>query len=177
MAMQTRPLENALGPRAHRAAPPSNQRSYFHTNNIYPSLRLSTVVVNDPGRYYSGKAVDMPRRPCYSQVDSFGVKISMPTPGPVSSRFLRDVNQSTVLNVIADKGPVSRSDLTRLCGLTGATITRIVSDFVNAGLVLEEPGQLSTGGRRPVMLTINPVAGYVVGIKLSAGVQLSSSAI
>ncbi|MGH9206545.1 MAG: ROK family protein, partial [Acidimicrobiales bacterium] len=47
-----------------------------------------------------------------------------------------------------------------------ATITRIAGDFVAAGLVLETMAEASNGGRRPVLLTINPTAGFVVGVKV-----------
>ncbi len=83
-----------------------------------------------------------------------------------SKRLLRDLNQSIALNLIAARGPLSRTDLGRESGLPAATISRIVGDFVAAGLVLETASDESSGGRRPILLRVNPVAGYVVGVKL-----------
>jgi N-acetylglucosamine repressor len=82
-----------------------------------------------------------------------------------SKRLLRDLNQSIVLNLIADRGPLSRTELARQSGLPPATITRIAGEFVTAGLVSEAAAE-SSGGRRPTLLRINPRAGHVVGVKL-----------
>lgn len=81
-------------------------------------------------------------------------------------RLLRDLNQSLVFNLIMEHGSISRTDLARRSGLPAATITRIVGEFLAAGLILEEPTEESSGGRPPVLLHINPTASYVVGIKL-----------
>src|SRR5581483_2827053 len=83
-----------------------------------------------------------------------------------SKRLLRDLNRSIVLNLIAERGPISRTDVAREGGLPAATITRIVGDFVQAGLVTETQSEESSGGRRPVHLRINAAAGHVVGVKL-----------
>lgn len=84
-----------------------------------------------------------------------------------SKRLLRDLNQSIVLNLILDQQPISRTELARRSGLPAATITSIIADFMLAGLVLEVASEESKGGRRPVLLGINPDAGHVVGVKLS----------
>lgn len=83
-----------------------------------------------------------------------------------SKRLLRDLNQNIVLGLIAEQGPLSRTDLARLCGLPAATITQIVGDFVAAGLVSEVTSGESSGGRRPIMLSIQARAGYAVAVKL-----------
>ena len=83
-----------------------------------------------------------------------------------SKRLLRDLNRSIVLNLIASRAPISRTDVAREGNLPAATITRIVGDFVRAGLVIETQSEESSGGRRPVHLTINPAASHVVGVKL-----------
>lgn len=81
-------------------------------------------------------------------------------------RLLRDLNQSIVFNLLMEHGAISRTDLARRSELPAATITRIVGEFLAAGLISEKPAEESSGGRPPVLLSINPAAGYVVGIKL-----------
>lgn len=83
-----------------------------------------------------------------------------------SKRLLRDINQSLVLNLIAARGPVSRTEIVHETGLPAATVTRVTREFVAAGLVSEVVADESTGGRRPILLHINPTLGYVVGVKL-----------
>lgn len=81
-------------------------------------------------------------------------------------RLLRDLNQSIVFNLLMEQGAISRTDLAKRSDLPAATITRIVGEFLAAGLISEKVAEESSGGRPPVLLSINPAAGYVVGIKL-----------
>src|ERR1700730_9454367 len=83
-----------------------------------------------------------------------------------SKRLLRDLNQNIVFNLIAEHATISRTELAKQSRLPAATITRIVGDFIAAGLVSEGASEESSGGRRPVLLSINPSAGHVVGVKL-----------
>lgn len=83
-----------------------------------------------------------------------------------SKRLLRDLNQSIVFNLIAERQSISRTELARRSRLPAATITRIVGDFLNAGLISEVVSEVSSGGRRPILLSINPAAGYAIGVKL-----------
>lgn len=78
--------------------------------------------------------------------------------------LLRKVNESAILELIREQGPISRSDLARLLHLSPPTITRIVNPLIEAGLVLEgDPGD-SKGGRRPILLTFNSRASLIVGV-------------
>lgn len=81
-------------------------------------------------------------------------------------QLLRDLNRTLVLNLLAQRGPISRTDLARQGNLPAATISRIVSEFTAAGLVSEGEAAESSGGRPPILLRINADAGYVVGVKL-----------
>ncbi|GCE10199.1 ROK family transcriptional regulator [Tengunoibacter tsumagoiensis] len=83
-----------------------------------------------------------------------------------SKGLIRDMNRSRVLNIIASHGPISRVEVARQSGLTAATITNIMNDFINADLVWETATEESSGGRPPILLRINPSAGYVIGVKL-----------
>lgn len=81
-------------------------------------------------------------------------------------RLLRDLNQSIAFNLIMEHGSISRTDLAKRSKLPAATITRIVGEFLAAGLISEKLAEESNGGRPPVLLSLNPYAGYVVGLKL-----------
>ncbi len=90
----------------------------------------------------------------------------MPHTRTGSKQLLHDINQSIVLNLIAIRGPISRTDITQESGLPAATVTRITRRLVEAGLVSEEASEESSGGRPPILLHFNPKVGYVVGVKL-----------
>ena len=80
---------------------------------------------------------------------------------------MRTLNRSIVLNAIKTNGPIDRAWIARHINLSPATVTAITADLISEGLVFEkEPGD-SRGGRRPILLAINPKGAYVVGIKLT----------
>jgi predicted NBD/HSP70 family sugar kinase len=80
---------------------------------------------------------------------------------------MRTLNRSIVLNTIKTLGPIDRARIARHINLSPATVTTITADLISEGLVFEkEPGD-SRGGRRPILLAINPKGAYVVGIKLT----------
>lgn len=80
--------------------------------------------------------------------------------------LIKRINRNLVLNVVKSRGPVSRSEIARLSGLSLATISGITAELLETGLVYEEGEGESSGGRRPVLLRLNRQAGFVVGVKL-----------
>jgi predicted NBD/HSP70 family sugar kinase len=87
---------------------------------------------------------------------------------PLGNRdFIRALNRSAVLNTIKANGPASRTDVARLTGLSGATITGITAELIADDLVFEKSSGDSRGGRRPILLAVNPRGRYVIGLKLT----------
>jgi N-acetylglucosamine repressor len=80
--------------------------------------------------------------------------------------LIRAINRSIILNTIKTNGLIDRAQIARITGLSPATVTAIAQDLIDSNLIVEkEPGD-SRGGRRPILLAINPGGGYVVGIKV-----------
>jgi N-acetylglucosamine repressor len=80
--------------------------------------------------------------------------------------LIRAINRSIILNSIKTNGLIDRAQIARITGLSPATVTAIAQDLIDSNLIVEkEPGD-SRGGRRPILLAINPGGGYVVGIKV-----------
>jgi predicted NBD/HSP70 family sugar kinase len=81
---------------------------------------------------------------------------------------LRELNRLRVLETVRERGAVSRADIARQTGLARSTVSSLVSDLNSAGLVVENgngrDAASSRGGRPPVLLTLNPGAGAVLGI-------------
>jgi len=87
---------------------------------------------------------------------------------PTGNReLIRAINHSHVLNAIKTYGPIGRADIARRTRLSPATVTSISAKLISQELVLEKAAGDSSGGRRPILLVINPKGGYVVGIKLT----------
>jgi predicted NBD/HSP70 family sugar kinase len=90
------------------------------------------------------------------------------TKHPLGNRdLIRAINRSVVLNTIKNIGPISRAEIARRTGLSAATITGITTDLIEDNLVFEKEQGDSSGGRRPILLALNPRGGFVVGLKLT----------
>lgn len=86
---------------------------------------------------------------------------------PLGNReLIRAINRSTILNRIKTHGSIPRAEIARLTGLSPATVTGITAELIQDKLVFEKESGDSSGGRRPIMLAINPNGGCVVGIKV-----------
>ncbi|MFW5714125.1 MAG: ROK family protein [Brevefilum sp.] len=85
---------------------------------------------------------------------------------PISRDLMRQMNRSLVLNTIRLDKLISRAQISRKTGLSAATISGLVSALLDEGLILEQEEGNSSGGRRPVLLSLNPSGGFVMGIKL-----------
>ena len=85
---------------------------------------------------------------------------------PVSKDLMRQMNRSLVLNTIRLEGTISRAQIARGTGLSAATVSGLAAELIGEGLIFEQEEGNSSGGRRPVLLSLNPSGGYVVGIKL-----------
>lgn len=80
---------------------------------------------------------------------------------------MRAINRSHILNIIKTYGPISRIEIAHITGLSGATVTGITAILLAEHLIMEKSAGVSSGGRRPIMLTIDPKGGYVIGIKVT----------
>jgi glucokinase-like ROK family protein len=86
---------------------------------------------------------------------------------PLGNRdLIRAINRSTILNTIKTHGAIPRAEIARLTGLSPATVSAIAAELIQENLVFEKETGDSSGGRRPIMLAINPNGGCVVGIKV-----------
>lgn len=81
-------------------------------------------------------------------------------------RLLKQVNTSVILDIVQKYGPVSRTDVAARAKLSLATVSRLVEDLVNKGVLLEVGTAKSTGGRRPVLLEFNAAAQYLIGVEV-----------
>jgi predicted NBD/HSP70 family sugar kinase len=78
--------------------------------------------------------------------------------------LLRAINERTVLDLIRQRGPVSRAQISRVSGLSKPTVSLALGALESARLV-REAGRTS-GGKGPsaLLYELNPRAGWVVGI-------------
>ncbi|MBU1090413.1 MAG: ROK family transcriptional regulator [Candidatus Omnitrophica bacterium] len=72
-----------------------------------------------------------------------------------------------ILEILRKRGPISRPDISKELGVNVVTISSYVDEFIKRNLVFEKELDVSEGGRRPVLLDLNPQAGFVIGVGLN----------
>jgi N-acetylglucosamine repressor len=92
--------------------------------------------------------------------------VARPNPPRASRSLLRDFNVSLLIELVRRAGSISRAELSRQSQLSAPTVSAIVDHLLKRGIVVETTTAPSSGGRPPVLLSVDPKAGYVVGIKL-----------
>lgn len=75
--------------------------------------------------------------------------------------------KSAIYNQIEEQGIRSKADLLATLTLTNSTLTRLLDEMVQEGLLVTSGLGPSSGGRRPILYEINPTYGYFFGLELS----------
>lgn len=83
-----------------------------------------------------------------------------------STRLIRSFNVVSVLQTLYREGASSKAGIARITSMSPATVTRIISELTEQGLVSEYRIAESTGGRKPVVFRLNHDKLYAVGIQL-----------
>lgn len=85
--------------------------------------------------------------------------------------FQKKANISLVMQTIRIKKEISRIDISRELGLDRSTITNIVSSLIDRGLLTElsEGASVTRGGRKPVLIGVDPSFGMVLGLEIQVG--------
>lgn len=86
-----------------------------------------------------------------------------------SKELIRDINTRLVLETIINNGSISRAAIAKHLGLTKATISAIVQELIVKRLVVEIGSDDTSHGRKPILLSLNKKAGYVICIDIGAG--------
>jgi predicted NBD/HSP70 family sugar kinase len=86
-----------------------------------------------------------------------------------TGRNLQDVrlfNRATIFRSVREAGTISRADLARHSGLNPATVTHIVRELMEEGLIEDAGLSLSSGGRRSELLRVRAEHSYIVAVSL-----------
>ena len=73
-----------------------------------------------------------------------------------------------LVSLIAQQKTSTRAELARITGLARSTISQRVDQLLTLGVLVEVGEGLSSGGRRPTILALNPEAGVVLAADLGA---------
>jgi len=79
----------------------------------------------------------------------------------------RERKNLLILEAIRRQRETTKTEISKLTKINIVTISNYVNHFIEEGLVIEKGFDISGGGRRPLLLELNPKVGYVVGLGLS----------
>ncbi len=89
--------------------------------------------------------------------------------GGSDSRAIRRYNLSLVMRLIADNGPRSRATLALETGLNKSTVSSLVAELIDLGLLRDAPQDEPPGtvGRPPQSVELHPAGPFVLGLEIN----------
>jgi len=87
---------------------------------------------------------------------------------PGSFQLMKKINTGLVLDTIRLYAPISRVEISKMLNLTPATVTNITAELLKRNIIIESDFGKSTGGRKPVLLKINPDSYYVIAAHIGS---------
>jgi N-acetylglucosamine repressor len=79
----------------------------------------------------------------------------------------KEHNRNLVLKTIFDHDNISRAEIARVTSLTRTTVSAIVTDLLEEGLVSEIGVGSSLGGKSPILLSLADDSRYLIGLDLA----------
>lgn len=84
-----------------------------------------------------------------------------------SPQYINKLNKIRILNIIRERGHISRAEISKLSSISAPSVTRIVDGLIHdEGLVQEIGVGKSSGGRRPTLVEFAGQDNFVIGIDL-----------
>jgi predicted NBD/HSP70 family sugar kinase len=94
-------------------------------------------------------------------------RINLKKASVARSDTIRNINRQIVLNYVRERAPISRAAISQETELQRSTVSLIVDELKERGLIDEIEGE-STGGRPPTLLQLRAAGPIAVGVDLSA---------
>jgi transcriptional regulator of PTS gene len=92
-------------------------------------------------------------------------RINLKKANVARSDTIRYINRQIVLNYVREKEPISRAEISHETALQRSTVSLIVEELKNEGLIYEIEGE-STGGRPPTLLKLRAAGCIAIGVDL-----------
>ena len=83
-----------------------------------------------------------------------------------NSIVVRKWNLIGIFKAIRKQGPISRIELTEITGCSAGTVSNHVRTLIKKGFVIETKKGISSGGRKPIQLMVNPNKAYIFSIEI-----------
>ena len=85
----------------------------------------------------------------------------------IDSRSAGRRNEKMVLALLEKHGPISQSRICQLTRLGSSTVSTIVSRLREKDLIQEHPLPSGKRGAKPVLISINPLGCYIIGVEIN----------
>ena len=83
-----------------------------------------------------------------------------------NNKFLKQFNETSLLELIRTNKQISKADLAQLTGLSPTACGTIVTNLLEKGHIREAGIGISKGGRRPNLYELNPKSYYSIGVDI-----------
>ena len=83
-----------------------------------------------------------------------------------NNKFLKELNETYLLELIRTNKQISKADLAQLTGLSPTACGIIVTNLLDKGYISEAGIGVSTGGRRPVLYELIPRSYFSIGVDI-----------
>jgi predicted NBD/HSP70 family sugar kinase len=78
----------------------------------------------------------------------------------------RQSKSLSLLELLRRRGPITRTEMSQGTGFNIVTVSNYVAEFIRQGLVVERGFDVSSGGRKPVLVELNVKAAFALGVDL-----------
>lgn len=86
----------------------------------------------------------------------------------VNHELMHKINRSLILSSLRKYPSQTRAKLSKRTGLTRSTISNLTDELIKKDFIHEVGYEQSTGGRRGILLELNPDGGSAIAIKINA---------
>ena len=85
---------------------------------------------------------------------------------PQTVRDLRKTNRATALWELYLRGALSRQEIGAATGVSLATVSNVIGELLDQGVLIEVGSEDSNGGRPRGLVQVNPEFGFVIGVDI-----------
>ncbi|MCK5777036.1 MAG: ROK family transcriptional regulator, partial [Bacteroidales bacterium] len=78
----------------------------------------------------------------------------------------KNFQKNAIIEFLYKQGPTSNPDIARYTKMSSPTITKLLNDLIDSGIVIDMGIGASIGGRKPNLYGIKPDARYIVGVDI-----------
>lgn len=82
-------------------------------------------------------------------------------------KLIQELNRSIILKTIRHYGPISRSEIAKRNKISPTTVTAAVKELICQGLVYEDGVDVSTGGRKPVLVRFSSDSKFIIAVAIT----------